>query len=529
MTVFEAATGPGETPPADAVAPRDSTAQAPTSVARLNATIRDFVARWNTVWVEGEITSWNVRAGNVFARLKDTRSDAQISIRVWSSVRGRIPADLGVGDHVVAAVKADYFVRSGDFSFAVSAMKHVGLGDQLERLERLRVQLRQEGLFDPARKKRLPFLPTSSASSPASAPTPRRTCTATPSCAGRRYGSRPRTPPCRGTAACRTPWPRWPVSTPTPRSTSSSSRAAAATRRPSSASATSAWSAPSRRPPRRWSAPSAMRTTIPLDDVADLRASTPTDAAKRVVPDVGEQRALIAQLRSRATTRLTQRLSHDIAQLEQLRSRPVLRSPLRSSTRARRRPSCSSPVAATRSPGSSTTPAAGRASCAPRCAPCPRRHPGPRLRDRTPRGRCHPPRCSRCARGQCADAHGGPRVVGGALGGRDRGGRLSGRRPRHDVGWRSERRERHPVDTLSFEAARDELVRVVAELEQGHRPSSTRSHSGSAARPWPPVARSGCSARSAGSRPLAPPPPTRATRHEQGPRDQRRPRSAGDT
>ena len=64
-----------------------------------------------------------------------------------------------------------------------------------------------------------------------------------------------------------------------------------------------------------------------LDDVADLRASTPTDAAKRVVPDVGEQRALIGQLRSRATTRLTQRLSHDIAQLEQWRSRPVLRAP----------------------------------------------------------------------------------------------------------------------------------------------------------------------------------------------------------
>jgi exodeoxyribonuclease VII large subunit len=64
-----------------------------------------------------------------------------------------------------------------------------------------------------------------------------------------------------------------------------------------------------------------------LDDVADLRASTPTDAAKRVVPDVGEQRALVAQLRARATGRLTQRISHDILQLEQLRSRPVLRSP----------------------------------------------------------------------------------------------------------------------------------------------------------------------------------------------------------
>ena len=159
MTVFEASTGSGETPPADAVAPRDSSADAPTSVARLNATIRDFVARWNTVWVEGEITSWNVRGGNIFARLKDTRSDAQISIRIWSSVRPRIPGDLAVGDHVVAAVKADYFVKAGDFSFAVSAMKHVGLGDQLEKLEKLRLQLRQEGLFDPARKKRLPFLP----------------------------------------------------------------------------------------------------------------------------------------------------------------------------------------------------------------------------------------------------------------------------------------------------------------------------------------------------------------------------------
>src|SRR3954451_5964618 len=159
MTVFEASSAQGETPPADAVAPRDSTADAPTSVARLNGTIRDFIARWNVVWVEGEITSWNVRGGNVFARLKDTQSDAQISIRVWSSVRGRVADGIGIGDHVVAAVKADYFVKAGDFSFTVSSMKHVGLGDQLERLERLRAQLRQEGLFDSSRKKPLPFLP----------------------------------------------------------------------------------------------------------------------------------------------------------------------------------------------------------------------------------------------------------------------------------------------------------------------------------------------------------------------------------
>ena len=70
-----------------------------------------------------------------------------------------MPADLKVGDHVIACVKADYFVKAGDFSFAVSSLRHVGLGDQLEKLERLRVQLRAEGLFDSSRKKPLPFLP----------------------------------------------------------------------------------------------------------------------------------------------------------------------------------------------------------------------------------------------------------------------------------------------------------------------------------------------------------------------------------
>ena len=328
MTVFEASTRSGETPPADAVAPRDSSADAPTSVARLNATIRDFVARWNTVWVEGEITSWNVRSGNVFARLKDTRSDAQISIRIWSSVRARIPNDLGVGDHVVAAVKADYFVKAGDFSFAVSAMKHVGLGDQLERLERLRAQLRQEGLFDPARKKRLPFLPHM---------------------IGLITGERSDAEK----DVHRNAELRWPqVRFRTEYAAVQGDRCvpdtlAALARLDADPDVDVIVIARGGGDPqtllgfsdeRLVRAVAAARTPIVsaighendhplLDDVADLRASTPTDAAKRVVPDVSEQRALIAQLRSRATMRLTQRVSHDIAQLEQLRSRPALRSP----------------------------------------------------------------------------------------------------------------------------------------------------------------------------------------------------------
>ena len=328
MTVFEVSSADGGPPPADAVAPKDSTSDAPTSVARLNGTIRDFVARWNVVWVEGEITSWNVRGGNVFGRLKDTRSDAHISIRLWSSVRGRIPADIGVGDHVVAAVKADYFAKAGDFSFIVSSMKHVGLGDQLERLEKLRAQLRQEGLFDPSRKKPLPFLPHT---------------------IGLITGERSDAEK----DVLRNAELRWPkVSFRTVHVAVQGERCvpdvlAALARLDADPDVDVIIIARGGGDPqtllgfsdeRVVRAAAAATTPIIsaighendhplLDDVADLRASTPTDAAKRAVPDVGEQRALIAQLRSRATSRLTQRIGHDIAQLEQLRSRPVLRSP----------------------------------------------------------------------------------------------------------------------------------------------------------------------------------------------------------
>lgn len=328
MTVFHASSADGAAPPADAVAPRDSTADAPTSVARLNNTIRDFIARWNVVWVEGEITSWNVRGGNVFGRLKDTRSDAQISIRIWSSVRGRLPTDLGVGDHVVAAVKADYFVRAGDFSFTVSNMKHVGLGDQLERLEKLRAQLRQEGLFDPSRKKQLPFLPhviglITGEKSDAEKDVHRNAELRWPQVRFRtRYaavqGDRC-VPETLAALAALDADPDVDViiiargggdpQTLLGFSDERLVRAVAAASTP----IVSAIGHENDHPL--------------LDDVADLRASTPTDAAKRVVPDVGEQRALIGQLRARATSRLTQRITHDIAQLEQLRSRPVLRSP----------------------------------------------------------------------------------------------------------------------------------------------------------------------------------------------------------
>jgi len=326
MTSFE--TPEGQTPPPDSVHPKDSTPQAPTSIARLNETIRDFVQRWGAVWVDGEITAWNVRGGHVFGRLKDAGTDAALSFRLWSSTLQRLPDDLKAGDRVVACVKPDYFVKTGDFSFTVSAMRHVGLGDQLERLEKLRAQLRAEGLFDPARKKPIPFLPH---------------------VIGLITGERSDAEK----DVHRNAELRWPqVRFRTVHAAVQGDRCvpetlAALARLDADPEVDVIVIARGGGDPqtllgfsdeRLLRAVAAASTPVVsaighendhplLDDVADLRASTPTDAAKKLVPDVSEQRLLVQQLRTRARTRLTQRVAHDIAQLGQLRSRPVLRSP----------------------------------------------------------------------------------------------------------------------------------------------------------------------------------------------------------
>lgn len=328
MTSFQPETVPGEAPPADSVHPRDSRTDAPTSVSRLNDTIRGFIERWGSVWVEGEITSFNRRGGNVFGRMKDLGTDSTVAFRIWSSTLARLPKDFAVGDHVVACVKADYFPRTGDFSFSVSSMRHVGLGEQLERLERLRVQLRGEGLFDAARKKRLPFLPH---------------------CIGLITGENSDAEKdVHRNAELR--WPR--VRFRTKYAAVQGDRCV-----PETIAALKALDADPDvdviviargggdpqtllgfSDERLVRAVAAASTPVVsaighendrplLDEVADVRASTPTDAAKRVVPDVSEQRALVGQLRARLTGRLTQRVLHDIAQLEQIRSRPSLRTP----------------------------------------------------------------------------------------------------------------------------------------------------------------------------------------------------------
>ncbi|MTE24351.1 exodeoxyribonuclease VII large subunit [Microbacterium sp. ZXX196] len=330
MTSFQPENIPGEAPPSDAVSPRDSAPEQPTSVARLNQTIKASIDRWGSVWVEGEITQWNRRGANVFGGLKDLASDAQLGIQLWSSVLRRLTDDFQVGDHVVACVKADYFVKRGSLSFQVTSLRHVGLGAQLERLERLRRALQAEGLFDPARKARLPFLPgtiglITGAESDAEKDVIRNAQLRWPQVEFRTIhaavqGERS-VPEIVAALTTLDADPDVEViiiargggdpQTLLGFSDERLVRAVAAAQTP----VVSAIGHENDRPL--------------LDEVADLRASTPTDAAKRVVPDVGEQRALVEQLRSRLTTRLQQQVQHGIQQLEQMRSRPALRDPER--------------------------------------------------------------------------------------------------------------------------------------------------------------------------------------------------------
>jgi exodeoxyribonuclease VII large subunit len=303
------------------------TADSPWPVATLADKLKGWIDRLGTAWVEGEITQWGVSGGNVYGKLKDLEAEATIGFTIWSSVRSKLPDDLKQGDRVVALLKPNYRVKGGTLSMQVFEMRHVGIGDLLERLERLRRTLAAEGLFAPDRKKPLPFLPhciglVTGKDSDAEKDVLRNAQLRWPSVAFRvRHAA------VQGDRAVGEVVAAIQALDADPEvdviivargggdfqnllvfSDESLVRAAAACTTP----LVSAIGHENDRPL--------------LDDVADLRASTPTDAAKRVVPDVAEELSRVQQARTRIGVRMTGLLSGEIDRIGQLRSRPALSS-----------------------------------------------------------------------------------------------------------------------------------------------------------------------------------------------------------
>jgi exodeoxyribonuclease VII large subunit len=305
--------------------PGPSTVDAPWPVALLSAKIKGWIDRLGAVWVEGEVTQWGLSGGNVYGKLKDLDAEVTVGFTIWSSVKSKLPNDLKQGDRVVTLVKPNYWVKGGSLTMQVFEMRHVGLGDLLERLERLRQSLRAEGLFDLDRKRPLPFLPgciglITGKDSDAEKDVVRNAQLRWPAVEFRVMHTAVQGDRASGevTAALRTLDADPDVDVIIVArgggdfqnllvfSDETLVRAAAACRTP----IVSAIGHEADRPL--------------LDDVADLRASTPTDAAKRVVPDVADELARVQQARARIGNRMTAQVRTEVDRLEQLRSRPVL-------------------------------------------------------------------------------------------------------------------------------------------------------------------------------------------------------------
>tara|TARA_R110002051_G_scaffold458_1_gene2009 strand:+ start:1379 stop:2599 length:1221 start_codon:yes stop_codon:yes gene_type:complete len=303
------------------------TVDTPWPVSVLSQKIRGWIERLGTAWVEGEITQWGGSGGNIYGKLKDLEVDATISFTIWSSVRAKLPNDLKQGDRVVALVKPNYWVKGGTLTMQVLEMRHVGLGDLLEKLELLRQKLRAEGLFE--HKKPLPFLPNCIG-----------LVTAKDSDAEK--------------DVIRNAQLRWPaVKFHTAHAAVQGERAVNEVSQgireldadPEVDVIIVARGGGDFQNLLVFSDESLVRTAAAcstplvsaighendrplLDDVADLRASTPTDAAKRVVPDVAEELSRVQQARAGMRLRITQRLGHEGDRLESLRTRPVLANPV---------------------------------------------------------------------------------------------------------------------------------------------------------------------------------------------------------
>jgi len=302
-----------------------STSEAPWPVAVVASKIKGWIERLGTVWVEGELAQWNERNGAVFGKLKDLEGDVTLSFQLWSSTRAKLSEEFKQGDHVVALAKTEFWVKGGTLSMQVLTMRHVGLGDLLERLERLRKQLASEGLFDADRKKPLPFLPAcigliTGKDSDAEQDVLRNAQLRWPSVNFRvRYAAVQGDRAAADVAAAIRELDADPeveviivargggdFQNLLAFSDETLLRTAAACQTP----LVSAIGHEADRPL--------------LDEVADLRASTPTDAAKRVVPDVAEELSRVRQARSRILLRVTGMVTHEIDKVQSLRSRPVI-------------------------------------------------------------------------------------------------------------------------------------------------------------------------------------------------------------
>src|SRR5262245_3686950 len=139
-----------------------STPEQPWPVRVVSQKIGAWIARLGWVWVDGQVAQVSRRpvASTVCLTLRDPSADISLTVTTNRDVLDRGAPELTEGARIVLHAKPDFYPGRGTLSLRADEVRLVGLGELLARLEQLKKLLRAEGLFDPARKRRPPFLPT---------------------------------------------------------------------------------------------------------------------------------------------------------------------------------------------------------------------------------------------------------------------------------------------------------------------------------------------------------------------------------
>lgn len=137
----------------------ETSSEKPAPVRVVTEAIKEYLDRLGPIWIEGEISELNERSGGMaFMRLRDTSADMSLSVMCYKTVLAPVQP-LPANARVVIHAKASWYTKSGTLTMSAKEIRQVGVGELLARLEELKNQLAKEGLFNSDRKVALPRLP----------------------------------------------------------------------------------------------------------------------------------------------------------------------------------------------------------------------------------------------------------------------------------------------------------------------------------------------------------------------------------
>jgi exodeoxyribonuclease VII large subunit len=123
--------------------------------------LHDYINRLSSIWVEGQVAEYRVRPGASvqFLTLRDTDAQFSLKVMVNSALIGAMDPPLVEGQKIIIYGRCDFWTKQGSLQIVAREIRAVGLGELLAQLAALKEKLAAEGLFSPERKKLLPFLP----------------------------------------------------------------------------------------------------------------------------------------------------------------------------------------------------------------------------------------------------------------------------------------------------------------------------------------------------------------------------------